>query len=491
MYLKLDGQGDLYRQVLRALKQAILEGRCGAGTRLPATRDLAGELRVSRNTVLAAYELLCAEGLALTRGGSGTFVAEAVPIRNRPRQVTGRREEPSRYALRLRALPPLPLPMPRADLRIDLQYGEPMTNAALLTAWGRSLSYAAARTRAGYPPVRGAPELRNELALWLGRRRGVACEPDDIIVVSGTQQALSLIARVLLDEGDRVAMEDPGYALASQCFAAQGASVHPVAVDAEGFSTAQFSRLKAKLAYVTPSHQFPLGMSMSLPRRMELLQQAVRMGCWVVEDDYDGEFGFEGRMLPALRSLDLDDRVIYVGTFSKTVLPSLRLGYIVCPHALRRDVLLAKRLADVASPGIEQVAMAHFISSGAYERHLRRTAAELRRRRRALIDGLSRHCGERVVIQDSGAGMHLVAWLPGFDQPGLQRLIDAAGERGIGLHGLNGHYASTPPGSALLLGFADASVAQIGVATRVLAQCLDMEERRIGRPERRCVVRTA
>jgi len=491
MYLQLDGQGELYRQLLRALKQAILDGRCGGGTRLPATRDLATELRVSRNTVLAAYDLLRAEGLAVARGGSGTFVADAVPTRTRPRQVAGRRDEPSRYATRLRALPPLPLPVPRADLRIDLQYGEPMTNAALFTAWGRSLSHAAARTRAGYPPVQGVPELRKELALWLGRRRGVVCEADDIVVVNGTQQALSLLARVVLDEGDRVVVEDPGYALASQCFAAQGATLHPVRVDAEGLCTASFPQHKVKLAYVTPSHQFPLGVSMSLPRRMELLRLAVRTGCWVVEDDYDGEFGFEGRMLPALRSLDLDDRVIYVGTFSKTVLPSLRLGYIVCPQALRRDVLLAKRLADVASPGIDQVALAHFMRSGAHERHLRRTATELRRRRRALVDGLSRHCGDRVVIQDSGTGMHLVAWLPGIDRPGLQRLIDAAEQRGVGLHGLDGHYASKAPGSALLLGFASASVAQIGVATRVLAQCLDAAVRRPGRPDSRRLAQSA
>jgi GntR family transcriptional regulator/MocR family aminotransferase len=318
----------------------------------------------------------------------------------------------------------------------------------------------------------------------------VVCEADDIVVVNGTQQALSLLARVLLDDGDRVAVEDPGYALATQCFTAQGATVLPVPVDDQGLSTAALARQPPKLVVVTPSHQFPLGVSMSLPRRIDLLQHAMRLGCWVLEDDYDGEFGFEGRMLPALRSLDRDDRVIYVGTFSKTVLPSLRLGYVVCPRALRHDLLLAKRLADVASPGIEQVALAHFMRSGAYERHLRRTAVELRRRRRALVDGLATHCGERVLIQDSGAGMHLVAWLPGFDRGGLQRVIDAAGERGIGLHALDGLYASPPPRSALLLGFASASVAQIGLATRALAPCLDLAARRASPVDRR-VARSA
>jgi GntR family transcriptional regulator / MocR family aminotransferase len=477
MYLSLDGNGELYGQLLRALKRAILDGRLPSGTRLPATRQLAEQLGLSRNTVLAAYELLATEHLAVARGGSGTYVADGVPRAGR-RSVAMHVEEPSRYAVRLRQLPHLPLPMRKDGVRIDLQYGEPMTDVALFTAWNRSLSYAAARAQARYPEVQGLAALRAEIARYLGRRRGVVCEADDIIVVNGAQQAFSLLARVLLDEGDRVVVEDPGYALATHCFAAHGARLVPVAVDADGLDTAGLPRDKVKLIAVTPSHQFPLGVSMSLPRRMELLRHALRSRSWIVEDDYDGEFGFEGRMLPALRSLDLDDRVIYVGTFSKTVLPSLRLGYIVCPRALRRDMLLAKRLADIASGGIEQGALAHFMASGAYDRHLRRTAIELRRRRRALADGVSKHCPAGVELQDSGTGMHMVAWLPGMSGAGLRALTAAAEKRGLGLHVLDGHYAAPPARHGLLLGFASASVPQIRVATRLLGECLGLVSQR-------------
>jgi GntR family transcriptional regulator / MocR family aminotransferase len=471
MFLDLDGRGELYLQLLRALKRAILDGRLASGSRLPATRALADELGLSRNTVLAAYGLLCAEHLAIARGGSGTFVGEVMPREHR-RPAVEHVPEPSRYAARLRRLPPLPLPMPRAGLRIDLQYGEPMTDLALFTAWGRSLSHAAAHAQTRYPHPQGLPELRSEIARHLSRRRGVVCDADDVIVVNGTQQAFALLARVLLDEGDGVVVEDPGYALASQCFAAHGATVMPVKVDDAGLDTGRLPADNVKLIAVTPSHQFPLGVALSLPRRMELLQFAARTHAWIVEDDYDGEFGFEGRMLPALRSLDLDGRVIYVGTFSKTILPSLRLGYIVCPRSLRSDLLLAKRLADIASSGIDQSALSHFMSTGGYDRHLRRTSLELRRRRKALVDGLTKHCSDQIELQDSGTGMHMIAWLPGLNATGLRSLISAAEQLGLGLHGLNGHYASPPPRSALLLGFAGASVPQIRVAARALANCL-------------------
>jgi GntR family transcriptional regulator/MocR family aminotransferase len=212
--------------------------------------------------------------------------------------------------------------------------------------------------------------------------------------------------------------------------------------------------------------------ALTLDRRKALLQYANSQSAWIVEDDYDGEFGFEGRMLPALRSLDSADRVIYVGSFSKTVLPALRLGYIVGPRALRNDLVLARRLADIGSSGVDQCALAHFMASGAYERHLQRTALELRRRRHALATGLARHCAAQVVLQDSGAGMHAVAWLPGFDAARLRSLIARAEQQGLGLHGLAAHYASPPAMQGLLLGFANASVAQIRLATRRLGQCL-------------------
>lgn len=482
MFLPLDGDGELYLQLRRALRSAVRDGRLLAGTRLPATRALAAELKLSRNTVLAAYELLCAEQLAVARSGSGTFVADALP-RHRQQPRAEPVDAQSAYAARLRRLPPLPLPTRRSDLPIDFQYGEPMTHLALFTSWSRALTHAAARAQPGYPAPQGSLHLRAQIVAHLGRRRGVACEADDVVIVNGTQQAFSVLARVLLDEGDRVVVEEPGYALAKHCLMAHGAEVVAVPVGADGLEVARLpSAPPARMIVVTPSHQFPLGVTLSLPMRQALLQHAARNGSWIVEDDYDGEFGFEGRALPALRALDAGDRVIYIGTFSKTILPSLRLGYIVCPRSLRDDIVLAKRTMDVASSGIEQQALARFMASGAFDRHLKRTALELRRRRRALNDGLAAQCGERLVPQDSGTGMHLVAWLPGFDAAAVRRLIAKAEQRGLGLHSLAPHYESTPPMQALLIGYAATSVSQIHKATCLLGESLDAVTR-LGRRE--------
>lgn len=480
MYLELDGNGELYRQLLRALERAIHDGRIPAGSRLPSSRQLADELGVARNTVLAAYDLLCAEQLAVARGGSGTYAAGGFEPRRRSRR-TGRVQAQSAYAHRLRSLPPLSLPGRQPGLRLDLQYGEPIVDVALFSAWRRSLAWAAMRTDSGYPGPQGARALREQIAAHLGRRRGVVCEADDVLVVNGTQQAIALMAQVLLDAGDAVALEDPHYQLAAHCLAAHGAALTFVPVGRDGLDLARLAALRARLVVVTPSHQFPSGHVMPVPCRTSLLALAAQRGMWVLEDDYDGEFGSDGRMLPALRSLDADDRVVYVGTFSKSLLPSLRLGYIVCPKSLRDDAVKAKLLADLGSNGIEQAAVAHFMSCGGYERHLRKAGIELRRRRRALLEGLARHCGDRVEVNDSGAGMHMVGWLPGFSPAEVEDLRAVAAARGLGVHAIGPHYHAPPPTQGLLLGFAALSVPQLGLATRMLGECLgEVVQRRAG-----------
>jgi GntR family transcriptional regulator / MocR family aminotransferase len=471
MYLQLDGKGELYRQLLRALKQAILDGRLAPGTRLPASRSLSAELGLSRNTVLAAYDLLCAEHLAIARRASGTYVAPAT-CPARPRK-TGRQVEPqSRYADRLRHLPPHNMPMRRPGVRVDFQYGEPLADLQLFTAWSGSLSYAAMHTEPRYPPVAGLSALRVQIAAHLGRRRGVNCTAEDVIVVNGTQQAFSLLARVLLDEGHPVVLEDPSYALSARCLQAHGAALSFVPVDAEGLVVDALPTEGVRLIGVTPSHQFVSGVTMSVRRRMALLRYASDRCCWIVEDDYDGEFGFEGRMLPALRSLDADDRVVYVGSFSKSMFPALRLGYLVCPRALHGDLLQAKLMADIACGGIEQVALAHFMDMGGFDRHLKRTSLELRRRRAALLKGIAEHCGGGVQVQDSGAGMHCIAWLPGLSAAHFERLVEQAAGRGLGLHSVSPHYARPPRMAGLLLGFAGTSVPQLRLATRLLGESL-------------------
>ena len=347
-----------------------------------------------------------------------------------------------------------------------------MVDPPLATAWRRELARAAARYDWLYPPIAGLDALRQAICEYLLRRRGVVCGAGDVIVTSGAQQAVSLIARVLLDEGDAAAIEDPGYVLAAHALQAHGARLKAVPVDAQGLQVHALPRRGVRLVHVTPSHQFPSGAVLSLERRIALLDYAAQRDCWIVEDDYDGEFRYDGVAIPALRSLDVRGRVLYVGSFSKVLFPGLRLGYLVCPRGLRDDLIRAKLLDDIGCGAIEQAALAEMMRCGAFDRHLRRAAVELRRRRTALLEGLHRHCARHVVINDSRAGMHLVGWLPGWSGHRVQALVRHAHERGLGLHPIGPHYRLEPsPG--LLLGYAALSVKQLRAATTLLGASLD------------------
>jgi GntR family transcriptional regulator/MocR family aminotransferase len=248
--------------------------------------------------------------------------------------------------------------------------------------------------------------------------------------------------------------------------------VQHVPVDDEGLVVDALPREGIKLAYVTPSHQFPSGRVMSLPRRVAMLERAAAQGFWILEDDYDGEFKFDGRPPPALHSLDRHGRVLYIGTFTKTLLPSIRLGYMIAPEPVRRDLVKAKMLADMRSSAVEQAAVARLISTGAYVRHLKRATLELKKRRRALLAGLQAHCGGLVQIDDSGGGMHLICWFPQLSDSQLASLIDVATSRGLGLHAVEHHYTCKPPRPGLLMGFASLAVPQINAATAMLGECL-------------------
>jgi GntR family transcriptional regulator/MocR family aminotransferase len=469
MNLTLDAQGTLYEQLARALKRAIVDGYYTAGSALPATRTLARTLKLSRNTVLSAYELLCAEQLAIARGGSGTRVAEI----GRPRTRVARSSvaAQSRYAARTRRLGPVTLGGPRT--RYNLQYGEPLLNPRLFNSWRTKLAAAALRTNPGYPPPAGLPALRAAVCDYLARRRGFVCAVDDVIIVGGTQQALSLVARVLLDEGDTAVLEDPHYQLAMQALVAHGARLVSVPTDREGLIAAQLPTRGARLIYVTPSHQFPSGVVMSLARRMELLQLTEKQRSWIFEDDYDGEFRYGARPIPALRSLDGGERVIYVGTFSKSIFPSLRLGYIVCPRGLRDDLLAAKRLDDGGCPAIDQAALAAFMQGRQFEKHLRQSAKELNRRRCALLEGLASDAAEHIEVSESQAGMHVIVWFPRLSYEQLARLVALGASRGLGLHPVHPYYRVPPPRPGLLLGFAGISATQIRAATELLGRCLE------------------
>ncbi len=469
MELQLDHQGALYEQIARALKRVILEGRILSGSRLPSSRALARALQVSRKSIIQAYDLLCAEQLAVARAGSGTRVAKiSAPAVKR---VSALRKPTSAYVARMRKLGEITLGT-RTNHRYNLQYGEPLLNSHLLSSWRRKLAAAALRAGPNYPAAGGFMPLRRVLADYLGRRRGVACDPADILIVGGTQQAVTLVARVLLDNRDSVVIEDPHYQLAVNVLKAHGARLVSVRTDAEGVVVQDLPRRAVRLALVSPAHQFPSGVTMSLARRMELLRWARANDCWIFEDDYDAEFHSGNRPAPALYSLDLADRVIYAGTFSKTMFPSLRLGYIVCPQALRRDLFTAKLLDDLGSPAIEQAALATYIQTRQYEKHLRESRKEVLTRRRVIVDALKRLLGARIEIGPHDGGMHFVVWLSELKFDQLATFLNRAATVGLGLYPVHPYYRRKPARPGLLIGYAGLSSGQLRTAAELFASCL-------------------
>ena len=471
MELSLDKQGTLYEQIARALKRAILEGRMPAGSKLPSTRALAVALKVSRKSVIDAYELLNVEQLTRARGGSGTRVANVGASPRRARGVTASRPT-SRYVARMRALGPITLGS-RPGLTYNLHLGEPAVNPTLFNSWRRKLAAAALRAGPSYPSPLGFPPLRRAIAEYLGRRRGLICDASDILILGGTQQALTIAARVLVDNRDTVVVEDPHYQMAVHALIAHGARVHGVRCDESGLVVQELPQKPVRMTYVTPTHQFPSGSIMPLERRLALLHWANQNDSWIFEDDYDSEFHSGTRPIPTLRSLDLADRVVYAGTFSKTLFPSLRIGYIVCPKRLRHDLFNAKLLDDNGSPTIEQAALATFIESRQYDKHLRKAVVELVNRRRTVVDTLTRLLGSRIEIGPHEGGMHVVVWLPQLSYRGLSALIKCATSRGLGLYPVHPYYKKRPAHPGLLLGFAGLSSAQLKTAIELFADCFN------------------
>lgn len=488
--LHLDGTGPAYAQVYRALRASILAGRATSGDRLPATRQLAGELGVSRTTILAAYDQLLAEGYTVARVGAGTFVAPQLPeskaaARRRqasPRLATDTPLRLSRFGERLRAHRPRHLYQrleERTEPAFDFVHSVPDTRGLPTDAWRRIASRRALHTppeRLSYGTPAGLRELRVELAAYLARARAIDTRPEQIVLCSGVAQALDLSARLFLDEGDAVVLEEPHYVGARRSFLAAGARITGVPVDADGLDTA---RLPAplpgehKLAYVTPSHQFPMGSILSLRRRLALLDWAQRADAFLIEDDYDSEFRYAGRSIESLKSLDTQDRVIYLGTFSKTLFPALRTGYAVLPDALVERFLDAKWISDWSSPFGVQEALIDFVGSGEYERHLRRARTLYGRRRAVLIDGLSSILGGRARFRDTRAGLHVLVALPGVPADRSRALIEGALDRGVGIYPSASHYLHPPPHAELIMGFTQLDEGGIREGLQRLAEAID------------------
>jgi GntR family transcriptional regulator/MocR family aminotransferase len=431
--ITLAGRGDRSARIYRQLRDAILDGRLRRGDRLPATRDLAGQLGVSRNTVAAAYDSLTAEGFVAARVGDGTYV-EAVARRlraDRRRAPSGRQVGPSPRWQQLVADAGPPLAVPRATSPYDFGVGMPDPTLFPWQAWRRVVS-AELRPRPGrdrgYADPRGDASFRDAIARYLGVSRSVKASADDVLVTQGAQQALDLVARVMLTPGSVVAMELPGYPPARQLFASYGAEVVGVPVDDEGLLVDALPR-RATVVYTTPSHQFPLGVAMSLRRRTALLAWARRSGAVVVEDDYDSEFRFSDRPLEPLQSLDDSGHVVYVGTFSKTMLPTLRLGFCVAPASLHGAIVAAKQLSDWHGEAATERAMAHLIDEGLLARHVRKASKVYAARHAALVEACDEEIGDLLMRLPSAAGLHLALRCPDSTPADFPARVVAGAER--------------------------------------------------------------
>lgn len=448
---------------------------------MPSTRSLAAELGVSRTTVTSAFEQLAAEGFLVTAAGRVARIASRV--RPLPQPSAGRSTAPasplSTFGRRVQkmALPAVPATEPA---RIDFLYGAVASRDFPTLTWRRAYQSALLKQKRSlyYAAPEGEAALRDALQGYLGRARGLHCDAEQIVVVHGSQQAIDLCGRLLLDEGDAFVFEEPGYAMARRSFEATGATPLAAPVDELGLDPSRLpSGKRVRLAYVTPSHQFPLGGTLPIGRRHELLRWAKRNRTWIIEDDYDGEFRYGQRPIDAMQSLDTDGRVIYVGTFSKVLSPQLRLGYLVLPPALVPAFRNAKRLSDRHAPVLEQLTLASLIDSGAYERHVRRVRRENERRREALLMAVDRHLPSEARVEGAAAGLHVVLWLPSLRPDEEPHLVTAAAAQGVGVYPLSPLYAqrssqtrSRPAG--LILGYAGLTVTQIEQGIQALAKVL-------------------
>jgi GntR family transcriptional regulator/MocR family aminotransferase len=465
-HVSLAGRGDLSTRIYRQLHEAIVEGRLAAGERLPPTRELATSLSVSRNTVAAAYERLTAEGFLVGRVGAGTFVCANPPARP-PRPGEQADEISVRRPWRSIAADPPPL----APVSFDFQVGVPDAHLFPMAAWrrlvARELRDVGVRASAYVDPA-GHDGLREAIARHIGLSRSVRAGAGDVIVTHGAQQALDLVGRVLLEPGACVAVEEPGYPPARELFASLGAKVTGVPVDGEGIVVAAIPRA-ATLVYVTPSHQFPLGTAMSLDRRTALLAWAHRHGAVLIEDDYDSEFRFADRPLEPLHSLDRGRRVVYVGSFAKTMLPMLRLGFLVVPPSLRAPVRAAKRLTDRQGEVSTQGAMAAFLTEGLFARHLRRSTRGYAARHERIAEILRRDFAGRLAVVPSIAGLHLAAFLR--TPADVAAIVRRAAAAGVRVENLANYYAEGSGEPGLALGYGGIELDRIAPGLARLATC--------------------
>ena len=479
--LDRDSSVALHRQIYDGLRRAILGGMLRAGQRVPSTRALAAELEVSRLPVLSAYEQLLHEGYLEGRTGSGTYVAATLPddslraIPFAPRRKGSRAQTSAAPAGRRDALAAdTPRARDEGGLRA-FRVSLPALDEFPHTVWARLVARHAHRlspAHMAYGDPAGLGVLRSAIAEHLRSARAVHCEPEQVLIVSGSQAALRLCASVLLGRGEAVAVEEPGYPGARAALTTSGAELLPVPVDDEGMDVAELRTLgrRVRAAYVTPSHQYPLGASMSASRRLALLEWAARNEAWVLEDDYDSEYRYVSRPLGALQGMDEHQRVVYIGTFSKVLFPAIRVGYVVVPPPLWNVFVDAREAHDIFSPTLYQLVLADFLREGHFARHLRRMRSVYLRRRAALLEGLERHCRGLLTVHNADAGLHVATLLAeGVDD---REVVQRLARRGYAATALSTCYADERPRSGLLLGFGGSDEQALEEATRALGEVL-------------------
>lgn len=469
----------LHAQVYRALRAAIARGALRAGQRLPSTRTMCAELNVSRITILGAYAQLLAEGYFETRRGAGTFVSHALPehLTQVKRPATTRTQKTSgpRPVARRALLCPVEPQSPWHTGLGAFAVHQPAFEEFPFAIWSRLVTHHSrdpnARAIHCIDPM-GTRRFREAICDYLRTARAVQAEPEQIMIVSGSQQALQIATSVLLDPGDAVWMEEPGYRLARNIFAAAGCRPIPVPVDDEGLNVAAGIRrcAKARAACVTPSHQYPLGSTMSAARRLQLLNWAQLHGAWIIEDDYDSEYRFESAPISSLQGLDINSRVIYIGTFSKVLFASLRLGYMVIPPDLVERFAAARYTMDIFPPYLYQEVIADFMREGHFARHIRRMRLLYSDRRRALVDQLGKTLGKALEIHGAEAGMHLTGVLRSErDDVAIAHKAAAAG---VWLWPLSRSYATKSVRKGFVLGYGNVAAQRMPAAVEKLRHIL-------------------
>jgi len=470
-----DRETPAYRWLYAALRDEILEGRLRPGARLPGTRDLAAQYGLARGTIVSAFEQLKSEGYVDGSVGSGTYVSRVLPDellkapRSQPLVHMPPKRQLSNYAKRLPAASPVNASAPRA-FRTDI----PAIDLFPTTLWtqiaSRRLRRLSASMLLGSDPL-GYKPLRIAIADYLTASRGVKCDAAQIAVISGVQDALDLVARLALDRGDRVCMEDPGYQGAAAIFESAGAKVCAVPLDDQGMRVPGAKLRGARLIYVTPGHQFPMGVTMTLARRLELLEWARGAGALIFEDDYDSEYRYSARPVPSLQGLDPDGQVLFFGTFSKVLFPSLRIAYLVIPHDLVDRFAAVLAMTRRHAPLLDQAVLSDFIAEGHFGRHLRRMRQIYAERLAVLLDHARRRLVGLLEVSDIEAGLQTTGWLR--NGISARDAAHAALARGVEVTPLSGYARRPMPREGLQLGFAAVDAREIGRGVRELAIALD------------------